>query len=181
MKYDPQYHHRRTIRLPRYDYSSNGIYFITLCVEGGVCLFGEIVDEKMLMNENGKIIDEEWLKSAKMRKTINLDSYIIMPNHFHAILRLIDEEIESKQQGARSAPLHRAPRSLGSFIAGFKSASTRRLNELTDTCSEIVWQRNYYEHIIRSPSELQRIRTYIDDNPANWDKDEENPINKREN
>ncbi|MBI5081703.1 MAG: hypothetical protein HZB17_10420 [Chloroflexi bacterium] len=198
--------HRRSIRLPNYDYSQAGSYFVTLCAHARECLFGEIVDDAMSLNDYGKIVEEEWLKSAEIRKELELDAYVIMPNHLHGIVvinndggltvgatgqsPLIPTTVEASGRsplatdvGAHGrAPLradqpilHRKPRSLGSFIAGFKSATTKRLNLKRNTPSFAVWQHNYYEHIIRDEIDLNRIRAYIQHNPARWAEDENNP------
>jgi len=185
--------HRRSIRLQHYDYSQAGAYFVTICAHARECLFGEIVDGAMILNDYGKIVEEEWLKSAEIRKELELDAYVIMPNHLHGIVLINNEGGLTVGASGRSplttdvrahgrAPLrsdqpilHRKPRSLGSFIAGFKSATTKRLNISRNTPSFAVWQRNYYEHIIRDEIDLNRIREYVQHNPVRWAEDENNP------
>jgi REP element-mobilizing transposase RayT len=194
MKYDPEKHHRRSIRLKGYDYSQAGFYFVTIVTHNRACLFGEIVDGAMHLNKAGKIARQEWLLLAK-RFNVRLDAFVVMPNHIHAILVILDREIKPTQAGATlvfrqnlsassaalptitsydagGSPLHRpagpAPGSLGAIIGQFKSRVTKRLG-----CP--VWHRGYYEHIIRDDDSLDRIRMYIEANPINWAIDKENP------
>ncbi|CAG0961673.1 hypothetical protein ANRL3_00918 [Anaerolineae bacterium] len=182
MKYDPQKHHRRSIRLKGYDYTQAGAYFITICVHNRECLFGEIIDGEMRLNEYGQIVAEEWAKSSEIRKEIEMDEWVVMPNHIHGIV-VIADSVGAHGVGAhgraplRAAHLQRQPRSLGSFVAGSKSATTKRINMMRGTQGAPVWQDNYYEHIVRNENDLNRIREYIINNPARWDADQENPSN----
>jgi len=176
MKYDPDLHHRRSIRLSNHDYHRPGAYFITLVTHGRERLFGEIVNGDMSLNALGGIVEEEWRRTGRVRREIEIDAFVVMPNHAHMIVLV----------GAHGrAPLHapppehppepfRAPRSLGSLVAGFKSVVTKRINEACDTPRAPVWQRNYYEHVIRDETELAHIRQYILDNPPRWKEDPEN-------
>ena len=191
MTYDPERHHRRSIRLAGYDYTQAGAYFVTLVTHQRECLFGEIVDGEMLLNEIGRIVRDEWFRSAEIRREIALDpdEFVVMPNHIHGIVWICNmgDDVGSHGVGADGvgadgvgahgrAPLpgQRLPRSLSSFIAGFKSAVTKRINEYRGTPGVPVWQRNYFEHIIRDDGELERIRQYIMNNPALWKEDREN-------
>jgi putative transposase len=198
MVFNPDIHHRRSIRMAEYDYTEAGGYFMTLCANGRECLFGEVVDENVRLNEFGVIVQDEWLRSAVIRKEITLDEFVIMPNHMHGIV-LINEivcvgadgvrpesgnseqtTVEPKaygNEGACHAPL-RGPKSLGAFVAGFKSAVTKRINKIRDNSGCPVWQRNYFERVIRSERELSAIREYIVNNPKQWAMDRENPANK---
>jgi REP element-mobilizing transposase RayT len=149
--------HRKSIRLKEYDYSQPGEYFITICSYEHECLFGEIVGEEIRLNENGKIVQEEWEKTAIIRKEIELDEYIVMPNHFHGIVVIKYESqiLTNDPVGTHGrASLQRKPRSLGSLIAGFKSIVTKRINELHKTPGSPVWQPRYYDHIIRNEKEF---------------------------
>ncbi len=174
MGFDLDKHRRRSIRLPGYDYTQAGAYFITACTHVRACLFGTIVDGVMALNAFGEIVRDEWLKSAQIRREIQLDGFVVMPNHIHGIV-VVDPVIPlSPPVGAHGrAPLHRKPKSLGAFMAGFKPAVTRRVNEICHTPGNPVWQRNYYEHVIRDESELGRIREYILSNPQQWEADKE--------
>jgi len=183
MKYDrdrannrsPQ--RRRSIRLQGYDYSRAGAYFLTICVQGRECIFGEIVDGEMVLNEYGKIVRDEWIKTGEIRNEIELDEWVVMPNHFHAIVMIPRGDRPVAPTTATVAPATMAlpgsrPQSIGSLMSGFKSAVTKRINELRNHPGMKLWQRNYYDHIIRNENELNRIRQYIINNPLNWEIDE---------
>ncbi len=183
MKYNPEYHHRRSIRLQGYDYSQTGIYFVTICTHQRQCLFGEIRNGKMIFNQIGKIVSQEWLKSAEIRQEIILDEWIIMPNHLHEIVAIDKKENfqgEDYFKGASLPPLQedkRKPKSLSSFIGGFKSSVTKRIKPICDHPNPVIWQRNYYESIVRDENQLNQIRQYIINNPQKWDEDPEKPDN----
>jgi len=176
MNYDPTRHHRRSVRLPAYDYAQAGAYFVTMVTHRRQCLFGEIADGRVTLNPCGQVVEDEWLRSTQIRPGIRLDTFIIMPNHIHGIVVMGEQ---TTVVGAHScAPLpYRPPRSLGSFIAGFKSAATKRINEIGGAPGHLVWQRNYFERVIRNEEELNRVRQYINDNPERWEEDRENPNN----
>lgn len=190
MKYDLSKHHRRTIRLKGHDYSADGMYFITICTYQRNCLFGEIVNGIMNQNEYGQIVAEEWLKSADIRQEIGFGEWVIMPNHIHGIV-IIDRVERTNSVGAHGhAPLQdvspqltsphqgvalRQPKSLSTFIAGFKMAVTKRINLSRNAPGTPVWQRNYYEHIIRNEAAFQTILRYIRNNPKTWESDQLHP------
>jgi REP element-mobilizing transposase RayT len=182
-------HQRRSIRLKDYDYSQSGAYFVTLCAHNRECIFGHIVDETMRLKHAGRIVAEEWARSAEIRHEIMLDAWIVMPNHLHGIIVILDHGVGA-HGGAPSTeaddaarvlradgrpPLHRRPQSVPSFVAGFKSAAAKRINEMRGRPGKPVWQRSYYEHIIRNENECRLIRKYIHDNPLKWALDRENP------
>ena len=173
---------RRSIRLKEYDYSQSGAYFVTICTHDRECLFGEIIDGQMALNDAGKMIDEKWQELKTRFPNIELDEYAIMPNHFHGIITLNfkivgagsscpDETTESPCDSGRE---DRAP-TLGDIVGYFKYQTTKQFNATPDIGIIKLWQRNYYEHVIRNEDELNEIRQYIIDNPAKWDTDEENP------
>ncbi len=157
-------------RLKGWDYSSNGLYFITICIVGHECILGYIENAKMYLSEIGKIVYNEWHKSFKIRTELFCDSYIIMPNHIHAILRIdiqqqnVPEINTQKQNGIA----YRPPKSISSFVAGFKSAATTQINQYRKTPKMRVWQYRFHDHIIRNDSSYQRIKQYIENNPADW-------------
>lgn len=165
-------HPRRSLRLRHYDYAQAGAYFVTVCAYDRRCLFGDIVDGAMRLNDVGRIIADEWHKSARIRAEIELDTWVIMPNHFHGIA------IITHRSDRPVAPTGPPPRSIGALMAGFKSASTKRINAARGTPGARVWQRNYYDHVIRNEADLHRIRQYIADNPARWAEDPENPAQR---
>lgn len=176
-KYDPTKHHRRSIRLKGYDYTQPGAYFVTICTYQRESLFGEIVDGMMVLNECGEIARDEWFKTAQIRANVQLhqDEFVIMPNHLHGIIWIV---------GARR---RRAPTqekfgkpvsgSIPTIVRAYKSAVTRRINQILDSAGAPVWQRNYYERIVRNDGELSAIRQYIQNNPQKWELDQDNPIN----
>jgi putative transposase len=171
VKYGPAQHHRRSIRLPAYDYAQAGAYFVTLVSHARECLFGQVIDGEMRLNALGEVVVEEWRRTGEIRREVEPDILVVMPNHIHGIV-IVGAHGRAP---LHRAPLHRSPRSVGSFVAGFKSAVTKRINEMRGTPGLPLWQRNYYEHIIRNEEDLNHVRQYVVDNPARWEHDEENP------
>ena len=182
MPYDPRIHHRRSIRLSGYDYSLPGGYFITLVSYQHEYLFGEIRNGQMHLNRIGEIVIQVWHEIPRHFSQACLDSATPMPNHLHAIILLAERGSGSEKTLASSKPenpnlppkMGTKPGSLGAIIQSFKSITTRKINQLNQTPGVKIWQRNYYEHIIRNENDLQRIREYIFNNPLNWETDEEN-------
>jgi REP element-mobilizing transposase RayT len=172
MKYDPDVHHRHSIRLKGYDYSSAGAYFVTLVAWQRGMLFGDVIDEKAVLNELGEIVADKWQWLETQYSYVELGAWIVMPNHFHGILVIH----ENGRGGSRSAPTPIQRKPLGGLIGAFKTVSTKYINLLRGTEGQVVWQRNYYEHIIRNEREMDRITRYIESNPSRWAEDEENPI-----
>ena len=181
MRFDPERHHRRSIRLKGYDYSQPGTYFITICAHDRACLFGEVVDGEMRLNEYGHIVRRCWEEIPLHFPHAELDTFVVMPNHVHGIVILT---VGARHDvGARHAvPLPHTeqfgkpvPGSIPTIVRSFKSATTRHINALRGTPGAPVWQRNYYEHIVRNEESLNRIREYILTNPIRWAMDWENP------
>lgn len=166
MAYDPAIHHRRSIRLPAHDYAAGGIYYVTLCTAGRRRLFGTVVNGRMALNEAGRAVRDEWLRSAAIRAEIALDEWVVMPDHFHAVVMIRGGGGDRPVAPTAAGP---APKSLGALMAGFKCASAKRINEWHRTPGAPVWHRNYYEHIVQNAADLDRIRAYIRENPANND------------
>jgi putative transposase len=169
-------HHRRSIRLRGYDYQEAGAYFVTVCTANRECFFGEIVDEAMQLNRLGEIVEDEWHRTAILRPQVSLDAFVVMPNHVHGIV-CYDAQEEGK---ARLAPTmacfgHPVAGSLPAIVGAFKSASSKRINEIRGTLGAPLWQRNYFEHVIRNEQELNSVREYIASNPARWSEDTNNP------
>jgi REP element-mobilizing transposase RayT len=174
---NPVLHHRRSIRLKDYDYSQQGTYFVTVCAQNRLSLFGCIAEEKMLLNDAGKFANKCWLEIPEHFPHVTLDEFIVMPNHIHGII-IIDTMDNVGVQNFE--PLHKQnkyqqiiPKSIGSIIRGFKIGVTKWFR--TNTNIYNVWQRNYYEHIIRNEDGLNRICEYIINNPIQWQFDRENP------
>lgn len=214
MTYHLSLNNRRSIRLKGYDYSQEGLYFITLCIENKTHLFGEIEDKALQLNIFGKIAVEEWLKTAEIRNNIRLHEFVVMPNHFHAIIEITfsNNKTEKKELNTFKIP----SQTIGAIIRGFKGATTKRIKEIiyqekeksipdfslstgefnpenskkiffkdkstgefqfaptiaeAIDLSKSIWQRNYYEIIIRNKQAFLNISNYIKNNPKNWKKD----------
>jgi REP element-mobilizing transposase RayT len=229
MKYNPNIHHRRSIRLKGYDYSQNGLYFITICTQNREHLFGTITNGQMALNPMGEIAHTEWFKTASMRPNIRLHEFIAMPNHIHGIIEIIPTpphpvrthcmrppDMPNHGQSERLGRVQRAPTNaattdnhgqsepgrvqhagdivrahcmrphdappitnnhgqraptVGDIVRGYKSAVTKRINEIRNISGVPVWQRNYHEHIIRNEIAYLRISEYIQANPRRWQDD----------
>ena len=181
--YRPDTKPHKSIRLKGYDYSRPGAYFVTICTHNKECLFGSVMGENMVLSDFGRMVEVEWLKTAEIRKNVILDVRVIMPNHFHGIV-LITEKDSGK---ARLATTHGNVQtkmefgkpqsgSLSAIVGSFKSSVAKQINLMRNTLGKEVWQRNYYERIIRNPEELQHIREYIIHNPLKWHLDRDNPV-----
>jgi len=178
---------RQSIRLKNYDYSQSGFYYVTICNQNRKCLFGDVVNGKMILNEFGKIIKSVW-QSLPKRFPIVLDVFQIMPNHIHMIIHIVGAGSSRPIKGS-SRPITGSSRpTLGQIIGYFKYQSTKQINNIwldnptngldnpTPTGKiQKIFQRNYYEHIIRTETNLNKIRQYIKTNPKIWDRDQNNP------
>ena len=184
-------HHRRSIRLKGYDYTSEGGYFITLVTHERQNLFGVVENDEMHLNPRGGIARDEWFRTAQLRPYIELfeEEFIVMPNHIHGIIWITDPAWLTRWGTARRAPTpddSPAIEQFGKPISGsiptivraYKSAVTKRINLLRQSPSTPVWQRNYYEHIITTDREYDAIAVYIYFNPLNWGVDEENDLSR---
>ncbi len=169
MAYQPEIHHRRSLRLKGYDYSQSGAYFITLCTRNRECLFGNVIGENVILNKLGQMVNRTWQWLGKQYGHVQLDVFIVMPNHLHGIIIIND-----RRGGSRSAPTKKT-KPLGQLIGAFKTVSTKQINQIRRTPGIPVWQRNYYEHIIRNNDTMNRIRAYITNNSLKWESDRNNP------
>ena len=198
-------YNRRSIWLKNYDYTLPGAYFITICTYNRQCLFGEIVDGEMTLNEFGEIVKTEWQKTGILRPNIDVNTFIVMPNHLHGILIITDNddlyhhrnrdrnrrdtlqrvstESESElelgmgmESGMGMGTIEQfgkpTKNSIPTIVRLFKSTVTKQINQIRQTPGIPVWQRNYYEHIIRNDDELNKIPEYIINNPLTWKTDE---------
>ncbi len=171
--YNPNLHHRRSIRLKGYDYSQPGLYFITICVQDMNRIFGRVSNNgQMILNDAGKMIEIEWLNLKKRFPNIELHQYVVMPNHFHAILEIIEATLVATplEVTTNDAP---TDKNIGDIIGAFKSITTveyiRGVKSLGwQPFNKKLWQRDYYEHIIRNELSYHRISTYIQNNPSKW-------------
>ena len=181
MLYNPEKHRRRTIRLQDYDYSQAGAYFITVCTKNRECLFGEISDGKIVLNEFGQIVESVWLDLPKHYPNIELDAFVIMPNHIHGIVFIVGAGLKpAPTKPANTIAPTKVMKNypLSEIVRGFKTFSSRKINEMRFKSGMSLWQRNYHEHIIRKEESLNCIREYIMINPLGRDLDEENPHQK---
>jgi len=188
MNYNPNIHHRHSIRLKGYDYSHAGLYFITICVKDRECFFGEIIDDKIILNNAGKIADECWLQIPEHFPNVVLHEHIIMPNHVHGIIELkrintITNQIANNVGTSHVMSLHNhdhnhnpnqfskpIPGSIPVIIQQYKSSVTRFVNKINN--SHFKWQSRFYEHIIRNDQSYELISDYIINNPKNWKDDD---------
>jgi REP element-mobilizing transposase RayT len=193
---------RRSIRLPGYDYTSPGAYFVTICVHDRECLLGKVEHEQMHLSDQGRLVETAWQALPKHFPYVDLDAFVVMPNHLHGIIVLSErtrgrgeastmtgveamarpagEDSPQSSKGAMDAsplqiPSAPAPGSLGAIVGNFKSVTTRRINRMRGTPGAPFWQRNYWEHIIRDERSLMRIRQYIQYNTARWAEDQLHP------
>jgi REP element-mobilizing transposase RayT len=162
VNFDPKEHHRHSIRLKGYDYSSQGAYFVTICSFEKKCIFGKVADGEMALNEYGKLVADEWIKCGEIRQDVVLHEFVVMPNHFHGIVFLHSDDEATDCVRPKSSEL-------GKMLAGYKAAVSSQLKR--SGFAGNVWQRNYYEHIIRNEEDLNSIIDYIAQNPLNWSKD----------
>ena len=172
---------RRPMRLRHFDYSSPGAYFVTICTKDRLCVLGNVCDGKIVLNKYGEIVAGAWEDLPRHYSHVQLDAWVVMPNHVHGILKLADGDVSRsgclRRAGLKPAPTeNRSPlQGLSEVVRGFKTYSARRINALRGTTGTSFWQRGYFEHVIRSESSLNRIRRYIGENPMRWDEDPENP------
>jgi putative transposase len=185
-RYNPDIHHRSSRRLKGYDYSQAGAYFITVCTCNRGCLLGEIADRAMRLNDAGRMMQDVWDDIPTHYAGIDTDAFIIMPNHIHAVVVIVgatpcgrpDSNNEGQAQGP--APMGNKTLSLADVVHRFKTMTTKRYTNGVKqngwpAFPGRLWQRNYYEHVIRDEDDLNRIRQYVMDNPACWAEDENNP------
>jgi len=199
MPYNPTIHHRRSIRLKNHDYAQAGLYFVTICCKDKICRFGKIENGAMVLNDFGKIANDEWMKLPERYPNMFLDVFQIMPNHVHGIIALGNQTItvgatlavaqnidavaqntnvgnDNKSTDAYGATARVAPTTatIGAIIGAYKSVVTNKCLEIHKLRNEYLgelWQHNYYEHIIRDEQSYQRITNYIMNNPINWEND----------
>lgn len=164
---------RRSIRLKNYDYSREGYYFVTICPQDRKCLFGDIVNGEMKINEMGKILNQAIQQTPIIRDNVKIDVFQIMPNHVHIIL-IITYCGRGVMHYAPTAQLKSPSQTLGSIIRGIKSITSKQIRIMMNNREFPVWQRNFYERIIHSEKELNQIRFYIQMNPSRWERDRNN-------
>lgn len=193
-RYNPSIHHRRSIRLKGYDYSQAGLYFITICCQNRMCRFGFVENGKMVLNKFGKIANDEWAKLPERFPNIESGVFQIMPNHMHGIISLREPvgagftPAQNDRQPQDGQPLDGRPKNgqpknrqpqgiaptVSNIVGAYKSLVANGCLEIYKSTNETMgklWQRNYYEHIIRNEQSYQTISEYIVKNPAKWNED----------
>ena len=171
----------RSVRMQSYDYRQTGAYFVTVCAGERRCVFGSVRDGSVSLSRYGEIVVEEWLAVPEHRPGVELDVFVVMPNHFHGLLVVDDGSCRGtacRAQGGEGDDAQRsfgglAAGSLGAVVGGFKSAVARRINRERGTPGDVVWQRNFHERVVRNERMLDALRIYIESNRANWEKDED--------
>ena len=179
-------------RLKDWNYANPSVYFITICTQERLYLFGEIKEGILILNENGGIVENEINKSIDIRKNMVFHNYVIMPNHVHFLIEILNvdtQDVDTQSSAYNNnnnnktnidnntihthsrAYLRRMPKSISSFLAIFKSVTTKQINDLRKTPHEKIWQNNYHDHIVRNENSFNHIATYIDNNPLNWEID----------
>jgi REP element-mobilizing transposase RayT len=167
---------RRSIRLQGYDYADAGAYFVTVCAHLRECLFGTIAEDAIRLSAIGELVSRAWFSLPGRFSNIELDAFVVMPNHLHGII-VVERAVKAVAESPGRGPISG---SLGAIVQNLKSTSAFKINRLRGTPGQPVWQRNYYEHIIRDDRDLTRIRNYIDNNIRQWAADHENPsLNNR--
>lgn len=164
--------HRRNLRLPEFDYSQPGAYFVTIVTQDRKLLFGEVLNKEMILNEAGRMVTEIWRAIPEHFSNVELGEFVVMPNHIHGIITI------TNLGTTHASPLPKLtngpkPGSIGAIVGSFKSATSKRSKELTKSHNHHLWQRNYYEHVIRNERVYQAIYDYILANPENWEKDKD--------
>lgn len=169
MPYDPQRHHRRSIRLKGYDYASAGAYFITICVQSRKHALGGVIKGCVELSPSGLLVMQAWQYLPQRFPRVTLDAFVIMPNHVHGIIRLSgDPQSANKCEHGRARGTQ--PGSLPAIVQRFKSLSTQLINKANNTPGQRFWQEDYYEHVVRDDDDMERIRRYIAANPLRWHK-----------
>ncbi len=154
-------------RFRSWDYTSPGLYFVTLCTKHWENLFGDVNCGELCLSDAGRIVSEEWMKTEIIRSNIRLDEWIIMPNHIHGIIVIEERIINAVETPRRGVSTKWKPGTLGAIINQFKSISTKRIRRSGTTA--FAWQPRFYDHIIRNEDALSHVRTYIQNNPMKWE------------
>jgi len=183
---------RKPIRLKNYDYSSKGCYFLTVCTENRQGLFGEIENDKIILNHTGKMVNFWWSEISTHFTGIELDQYTIMPNHIHGIINIVGDDrcvvpiqnnkLSNNNKINNNGRTHRSAPTISDIIQWFKTITTNKYmqnvkNNNWQPFNKRLWQRSFHDHIIRNDRSLNAIREYISNNPVNWEQDIDNLIN----
>ena len=172
-----QFPNRKRIRLKDYDYSKPGNYFVTINTKDDILQLSSIKKERIELSEAGKIVDNAWIELPKHYTNCELDEYIIMPDHFHGIIKLNECREMFVTISAKNEKTNRTNHGLPEIIRGFKTFSSKAINEKIKPDQKFRWQKSYHDRIIRNEYELNNVRKYILENPINWEYDKNNPSN----
>lgn len=174
MGYDPERHHRRSIRIPGFNYAAAGWFFVTVCTHERKSILSLIENNAVNVTAFGHLTEMCWAEIPRHFPNVQVDEFVVMPNHVHGII-VIDIE-QGTACRAPTAEVFGRPvtASLSTIIRSFKSAASKQINEVRETPGSPVWQRGFYERVIRNERELIRFRNYIDGNPSRWADDPEN-------
>ena len=175
MAYDPKKHHRRSIRLEGYDYRNGGAYFVTICTADRACVFGSVTNGEIALSRRGMIAKAAWEDIPRHRRYVELDQFVVMPNHIHGVFWIDPQWADRATQVSPLQGAKPLPGSVGVIVGAYKAAVSREINRLRPEAANELWQRNYYEHIIRDERSLETIREYIFTNPERWFADSLNP------
>jgi len=168
--------YREHIRLPGFDYRENHAYFVTVCTGSRSCIFGAVAEGKVQLTQRGIVVEQCWKDVPNHHPFVELDEMVVMPNHFHATIFFVGNDVAATPASPIRSPAHGPlSRSLSAVIGSFKSAVTRTVNQMRPGTGQGLWQPNFYEHIIRTDRGLNLIRDYITNNPGQWAQDEHNP------
>ena len=178
MEHRRETHHRRSIRLPEYDYAQPGAYFVTIVTYQHVCIFGKVTHSRVQLSEIGKIVGATWHEIPTHFPNVTNDHFVVMPNHIHGIIMIEDTLVGARHASPKPIPHDANPRNvnhsaLGAIVGSFKSVATKKIHQIKGFENRPAWQRNYYEHVIRDEADFKNIVDYIAANPVNWERDPE--------
>ena len=170
---------RKSTRLQAYNYSTPGLYFITICVHNHSCLFGNIKDGEMRCNQLGKILEQQWKTTISSFPGIKSDEWVVMPNHFHGLIHLLEHSEKRLVQTNTNdhAITTRRKMLIPKVVGKFKMQTSKLINQVLDRKGKTLWMRGYWDRVVRNEAELHRIREYIVNNPLKWELDRLNPKN----
>jgi len=174
---------RRSVRMRTYDYATAGIYFVTICTHGKKCMLGRVQEDRAVLSRTGAVVEEHWRAIPEHNPGVELDAFVVMPNHLHGLIIL-----PKARRAQHAVPLRNKnilvpertfgalqPRELPTLVRSFKAACTRRVNQLRGAPGQPLWQRGYHEHVVRGDDDLEQLQRYIAENPLRWALDRENP------
>ncbi len=163
---------RKSPRRKTYDYTAEGIYFVTICTFQRDLIFGEIAQKQIYLSEIGQFVALVWQEIPSHFANVALDSFVVMPNHLHGLVAIVNTAAVGTTHASSADKKPLKPGSLGAIIGSFKAAASKRVNDKYGYFAPKIWQPRYHDHIVRNNAELDRIRMYISLNPIRWEADE---------